>query len=114
MEPNLEELKEKVLNDDYIGDEFVKEESERDTNEPAKIKLFKVSGFKTYDAMRNEYKQFDGQKEIEKQINEFLSTFDNWYLESVNIQVVKNFYPHTATGEYEEIWYGTVVYHDPR
>jgi hypothetical protein len=103
MEPNLEELKEQVLKNEVD-----------DNIEPAQVKLFKVSGFKTYDAMRNEYKQFDGQKEIEKQINEFLSTFDNWYLESVNVQVVKNFYPHTATGEYEEIWYGTVVYHDPR
>jgi hypothetical protein len=103
MESNLEELKEEVLN-----------EAIEDSIEPAKIKLFKVSGFKTYDAIKNEYKYFDGQKEIEKQINEFLTSFDNWYLDSVNIQVVKNFYPHTATGEYEEIWYGTVVYHDPK
>ena len=102
QEPNLEELKEEVLNTASFEEDI----------EPAKVKLFKVVGYKTFDAMKNSYNQFDGQKEIEKQINDFLTTFDSWYLDSVNIQVVKNFYPHTQNGEYEEIWYGTVVYHD--
>lgn len=101
-EPDLKELKEEVLNEVVYEKEL----------EPAKVKLFKVVGYKTFDAMKNNYNVFDGQKEIEKQINDFLNTFDSWYLDSVNIQVVKNFYPHTQNGEYEEIWYGTVVYRD--
>lgn len=101
-EPDLKELKEEVLNEVVYEKKL----------EPAKVKLFKVVGYKTFDAMKNNYNVFDGQKEIEKQINDFLDTFDSWYLDSVNIQVVKNFYPHTQNGEYEEIWYGTVVYRD--
>ena len=61
QEPNLEELKEQVLNES----EFVEK------IEPAKVKLFKVVGYKTFDAMKNTFNVFDGQKEIEKQINEF-------------------------------------------
>lgn len=102
-EPDLKELKEQILEDNFEVNEKI---------DPAKVKLFKVVGYKTYDAMKDSFKEFDGQKEIEKQINDFLSTFDSWYLESVNVQVVKNFYPHTVNGEYEEIWYGTVVYHE--
>ena len=100
MEPNLEELKNAIL------------EGREPKKDSVKVKLFKVVGYKTYDAMKNTFKQVDGQQEIEKQINEFLSTVDGWYLESVNIQVIKNFYPHTVNGEYEEIWYGTVVYRE--
>lgn len=101
-EPDLKELKEEVLNEVVYEKEL----------EPAKVKLFKVVGYKTFDAMKNNYNVFDGQKEIEKQINDFLSTIDAYDLDNVNVQVVKNFYPHTQNGEYEEIWYGTVVYRD--
>ena len=51
-------------------------------------------------------------KALEEEMNAFLRTLDSFYVENVNIQVVKNFLPATGAGEYEEVWYGTIVYEE--
>lgn len=105
MEPDLKELAEQAVNK-------VMEDSVITHKSPCKVKLFKVYGYSTFDIMSNTERSFDGKEEIEKQINEFLATKDNWYIQQVDVKVVKNFFPHTQSGEYEEVWYGIVVYCD--
>ena len=101
MEPDLKKIAEQAINEAINGDKV----------NPLKVKLFKVEGFKTYDCFKNEYKQKDAKEELELQINNFLKHTD-LICPKVNIQVVKNFYPHTENAEYEEIWCGVVSYYE--
>lgn len=101
MEPVLEDIANDILEgqtENRVG--------------PLKVKTFKVIGSKVYDGLKGNWKEIDAQHVIEQQINDFLATVDDFWVENVDIHVAKNFLPHTATGEYEEVWYGTVVYHE--
>lgn len=106
MEPNLKELANKSISEVLNGD--ILEPVEQSPEEHCKVKLFKVS----YDHRASSVNAPDGKQEIENQLNEFLSTIQPFMVQSVDIKVVKNFLPHTQTGEYEEIWYGIVVYEE--
>ena len=104
MEPDLNKLAEEAIEE--VIEEELKEERER----CLKVKTFKHVGSRTkagYD-----YYEVDGQKALEEEMNAFLQTLDSFYVENVNIQVVKNFLPDTGAGEYEEVWYGTIVYEE--
>lgn len=93
MEPDLNVLKQQFEDDLCAGN---------DNEEVVKVKLFRCVGDNTHDA----------KQQIEDEINQFLSTMDSWFIEYVNVNVVKNFLPMTTMGEYQEVWYGVVQYRE--
>lgn len=47
--------------------------------------------------------------EVEKQINEFIKDKE---IVDIKFQVIKNYLPHTASNEYEELWYVLIEYEE--
>ena len=47
---------------------------------------------------------------LEKQMNEFLTIVDSFYINDIQFNVCRNFLPNTSLGEYQQLWYGMVSY----